>query len=92
MEHMRDYVIDTSFDLKKIAPEFRKIFELSLPFLKTRHNEVHTFIVYQYALLLLEKEKETTQYKRFTEFPRDWGKQIRQKKLLLRLYVFGIKL
>jgi HD superfamily phosphodiesterase len=59
MEHMRDYVIDTSFDLKKIAPEFRKIFELSLPFLKTRHNEVHTFIVYQYALLLLEKEPGT---------------------------------
>jgi HD superfamily phosphodiesterase len=56
---MKDYVIDTRFDLEKIAPEFRKLFELSLPYLKTRHNEVHTFIVYQYALLLLEEEPGT---------------------------------
>ena len=53
---MKDYIVDTDFDLKKIKPEFRKIFELSLPFLNTRHNEAHTFIVYQYALLLLEEE------------------------------------
>jgi len=53
---MRDYLIDPDFHLKKIKPKFRKMFELALPFLNTRHNEVHTFIVYQYALLLLEEE------------------------------------
>jgi HD superfamily phosphodiesterase len=56
-EHtMRDDVIDPVFHLKKIKPEFREIFERALPFLQTRCNDVHTFIVYQYALLLLEHE------------------------------------
>jgi HD superfamily phosphodiesterase len=53
---MRDYWIDAEFRLSKIRPKFRRIFELALPFLNTRLNDIHTFIVYQYALLLLEEE------------------------------------
>ncbi|TET90842.1 MAG: HD domain-containing protein [Desulfobacteraceae bacterium] len=53
---VQDYLIDADFHVKKIIPKFRKIFELAIPFLKTRQNEIHTFIVYQYALLLFEKE------------------------------------
>ena len=50
------YSIDEIFELQKIETRFQRIFELAIPFLKTRHNLVHTYIVYQYALLLLEKE------------------------------------
>lgn len=50
------YSIDEIFDLEKIEVPYQRIFELAMPFLNTRHNLVHTFIVYQYALLLLEKE------------------------------------
>lgn len=52
----KDYQIDAVFHLRKIKPTFRKIFELAIPFLQTRQNEIHTYIVYQYALLLLEDE------------------------------------
>ena len=52
----RSYRIDVDFDLAKIKARFRRIFELALPFLNTRHNKIHTFIVYQYALVLLEEE------------------------------------
>jgi HD superfamily phosphodiesterase len=50
------YSIDEIFELHKIETRFQRIFESAIPFLNTRHNLVHTFIVYQYALLLLEKE------------------------------------
>ena len=50
------YSIDEIFELQKIETPFRGIFESAIPFLNTRHNLVHTFIVYQYALLLLERE------------------------------------
>jgi len=50
------YSIDEIFELQKIETRFQKLFEAAIPFLNTRHNLVHTFIVYQYALLLLEKE------------------------------------
>ncbi len=53
------YSIDESFDLKKIDTPFQKLFRLAMPFLDTRHNLVHTFIVYQFALLLLEREPGT---------------------------------
>jgi HD superfamily phosphodiesterase len=50
------YSIDEIFELQKIETRFQRVFESAIPFLNTRHNLVHTFIVYQYALLLLEKE------------------------------------
>jgi len=50
------YSIDQLFDLQKIEPGYQKIFELAIPFLKTRLNLPHTFIVYQYADLLLQQE------------------------------------
>jgi len=50
------YSIDEIFELQKIETRFQRIFASAIPFLNTRHNLVHTFIVYQYALLLLEKE------------------------------------
>jgi HD superfamily phosphodiesterase len=50
------YSIDENFDLKKIESSFQRIFELALPFLKTRLNLPHTYIVYQYARLLLQEE------------------------------------
>ena len=50
------YSIDEIFGLEKIEVPYQRIFELAVPFLNTRHNLLHTFIVYQYALLLLEKE------------------------------------
>jgi HD superfamily phosphodiesterase len=50
------YSIDEIFDLGKIDAPYQPIFELAMPFLNTRHNLVHTFVVYQYALLLLETE------------------------------------
>ena len=51
------YSIDEVFDLGKIESPFQKIFELAVPYLNTRDNLLHTFIVYQYALLLLRKER-----------------------------------
>jgi HD superfamily phosphodiesterase len=48
--------IDEIFDLTKIEKQFQKIFELAMPFLNTRQNLPHTYIVYQYALLILQKE------------------------------------
>jgi HD domain len=50
------YSIDGIFELEKIEAPFRKIFELAVPFLQTRLNLPHTFIVYQYAQLLLQAE------------------------------------
>ena len=50
------YSIDEVFDLEKIESPFRKIFELAVPFLKTRLNLPHTYIVYQYGQLLLKEE------------------------------------
>ena len=50
------YSIDENFDLAKIETRFQNMFELALPFLQTRLNLPHTYIVYQYAQLLLEEE------------------------------------
>jgi HD superfamily phosphodiesterase len=50
------YTIDEDFDLGKIETPYRRIFELAIPFLETRLNLPHTFVVYQYAKLLLETE------------------------------------
>jgi HD superfamily phosphodiesterase len=50
------YSIDEIFDLEKIEASYQRIFELAIPFLKTRLNLPHTFIVYQYARLLHESE------------------------------------
>ena len=50
------YSIDEVFDLKKIEAPFRRLFELAVPFLKTRLNLPHTYIVYQYAELILAAE------------------------------------
>lgn len=50
------YSIDEVFDLDKIESPFQKIFELAIPFLKTRLNLPHTYIVYQYAQILLQEE------------------------------------
>ena len=50
------YSIDENFDLRKIEADYQRIFELAIPFLKTRLNLPHTYIVYQYATLLLEQE------------------------------------
>jgi HD superfamily phosphodiesterase len=50
------YSIDEIFEPQKIEAPFRRIFELAVPFLQTRLNLPHTYIVYQYAKLLLETE------------------------------------
>jgi HD superfamily phosphodiesterase len=50
------YSIDEVFELEKIEAPFRRLFELAVPFLQTRLNLPHTFIVYQYARLILERE------------------------------------
>ena len=50
------YSIDETFGLEKIETRYRRIFELAVPYLKTRLNLPHTYIVYQYAQLLLEAE------------------------------------
>lgn len=50
------YSIDEIFDLEKIEVPYRRMFELAIPFLKTRFNLPHTYIVYQYAQLLLATE------------------------------------
>ena len=50
------YSIDENFDLAKIETRFQRIFELAIPFLKSRLNLPHTYIVYQYAQLLLKEE------------------------------------
>ena len=53
---VKDYQIDAGFHLNKIRHAYQKIYEFAIPFLQTRQNEIHTYIVYQYALLLLEDE------------------------------------
>jgi HD superfamily phosphodiesterase len=50
------YSIDEDFHITKIESRFRGIFELAVPFLKTRLNLPHTNIVYQYAQLILQQE------------------------------------
>jgi len=50
------YSIDENFEVNKIETTYQRIFELAIPFLKTRLNLPHTYIVYQYAQLLLEAE------------------------------------
>lgn len=50
------YSIDEIFDLEKIEVPYQRIFELAMPFLRTRLNLPHTYIVYQYAKLLIETE------------------------------------
>jgi len=50
------YSIDEIFELQKIDTQYRRLFELAVPFLKTRFNLPHTYIVYQYAQLILETE------------------------------------
>ena len=50
------YSIDEVFDRRKIESPFQKIFELAVPFLTTRLNLPHTYIVYQYAQVLLQEE------------------------------------
>ncbi len=50
------YSIDETFDLERIQTTYRRIFELAIPFLKTRLNLPHTFIAYQYAKLLIAGE------------------------------------
>ncbi|MBN2032993.1 MAG: HD domain-containing protein [Deltaproteobacteria bacterium] len=50
------YSIDEIFELKKIDPPYQEVFELAIPYLKTRLNLPHTYIVYQYAQLLLKEE------------------------------------
>jgi hypothetical protein len=50
------YCIDEIFELEKIEVPYRRMFELAIPFLKTRFNLPHTYIVYQYAQLILETE------------------------------------
>jgi HD superfamily phosphodiesterase len=51
------YSIDEIFDLEKIEVPYQRIFELAMPFLKSRFNLPHTYIVYQYAQLLLQEER-----------------------------------
>jgi HD superfamily phosphodiesterase len=53
------YSIDEIFNLEKIETTYRRIFELAVPFLKTRLNLPHTYIVYQYAQLLMAAEVGT---------------------------------
>lgn len=50
------YSIDETFDLEKIDAPYQRVFELAIPYLKTRLNLPHTYIVYQYAKLLLDAE------------------------------------
>jgi HD superfamily phosphodiesterase len=56
MDMLPTYSIDEIFELRKIEIPFQNIFEMAMPFLKTRLNLPHTYIVYQYAQLLLEEE------------------------------------
>lgn len=48
--------IDNDFRTEKIDPLYRDLFQSALPFLNTRNNLIHTYIVYQYACALLKKE------------------------------------
>jgi len=50
------YSIDEIFDLENIEAPYQRLFELATPFLKTRLNLPHTYIVYQYAQLLHQAE------------------------------------
>lgn len=48
--------VDETFHLSKIDPAFQATFKAALPYLETRKNLIHTFIVYQYANVLLKHE------------------------------------
>jgi HD superfamily phosphodiesterase len=48
--------IDYDFQLEKIDRNFRNLFRSALPFLDTRNNVIHTYIVYQYARALVKAE------------------------------------
>ena len=48
--------IDDTFHLSKIDPAHQRLFKAAIPYLETRQNLIHTFIVYQYAGLLLTHE------------------------------------
>ncbi|WP_419660835.1 metal-dependent phosphohydrolase [Desulfosarcina variabilis str. Montpellier] len=48
--------IDGTFHFSKIDPAYQDIFKAAIPYLETRQNLIHTFIVYQYAGLLLRHE------------------------------------
>lgn len=41
----------------KLAKRYTRIFELAKPYLNTRKNDVHTEIVYNFAIKLLHKER-----------------------------------
>ena len=56
MHMLPNYSIDEIFDLKKIEAPYQRLFALAAPFLKTRLNLPHTYIVYQYAQILLQAE------------------------------------
>lgn len=56
MDTLLTYSIDEVFDIEMIETPFRRVFELAVPYLKTRINLPHTYIVYQYAQLLLQEE------------------------------------
>jgi HD superfamily phosphodiesterase len=51
-----NYSIDEHFDLGKIDVPYQRIFESAMPFLETRLNLPHTYIVYQFATLILQEE------------------------------------
>ena len=53
---LKDFNIDNDFQVERIDPNFRAIFSLALPFLHTRNNVIHTYIVYQYGNELLKQE------------------------------------
>lgn len=54
---LKNVVTDNDFRIGKIDTNFRNLFESALPFLNTRCNVIHTYIVYQYALAILEQEQ-----------------------------------
>lgn len=54
---LKDVGIDNNFRIGKIDPNFRNLFGSALPFLNTRSNVIHTYIVYQYALAILKQER-----------------------------------
>ncbi len=44
--------IDETFQLSKIEPAWRDVFRSALPYLETRKNQIHTYVVYQFAQLI----------------------------------------
>ena len=53
---LKDFNIDNDFHIGRIDPNFRALFSLALPFLHTRNNVIHTYIVYQYGRELLKQQ------------------------------------